>query len=229
MFKDQGEQTTLVTFLLDRTGSMQSIKADTIGGFNAYLDTLEREAGDLVEFTMLQFDSQSIDTLYAGARLSNVPRLTDETYQPRASTPLIDACVEAIKTTEELVARRKDRSRVVVVFQTDGEENASRRHQLADLVDLINRRSAEGWKFVFLGANIDAYETARAFGIADEATVAYDARRSGVLMEEAGVITALLAMGCREELYISKELKRAVGDRFDPDAAAAPADSDDAE
>jgi hypothetical protein len=229
MFKDQGEPNTLVTFLLDRTGSMQAIKADTIGGFNAYLDTLEREAGDLVEFTMLQFDSQSIDTLYAGARLSNVPRLTDETYQPRASTPLIDACVEAIKTTEELVARRKDRSRVVVVFQTDGEENASRRHQLADLVDLINRRSAEGWKFVFLGANIDAYETARAFGIADEATVAYDARRSGVLMEEAGVITALLAMGCREELYISKELKRAVGDRFDPDAAAAPADSDDAE
>ena len=227
MLHDQGKLNTLVTFLLDRTGSMQSIKADTIGGFNAYVDTLEREAGDLVEFTMLQFDSQSIDTLHAGARLVNVPRLTDETYQPRASTPLIDACVEAIKGTEELVARRKDPSRVVIVFLTDGEENASRRHQLADLVDLIRRRTDEGWQFVFLGANIDAYKTARAFGIADEATVAYDARRSGVLMEEAGVLTADVAMGCREELYFPKELKRAVGDRFDPDATVAAIESDD--
>jgi hypothetical protein len=226
MFQGEDKLHTLVTFLLDRTGSMQAIKADTIGGFNAYLDTLEREAGDLVEFTMLQFDSQSIDTLYAGARLSTVERLTDDTYQPRASTPLIDACVEAIKTTEELVAQRKDRSRVIVVFQTDGEENASRRHQLADLVDLIKRRSDEGWKFVFLGANIDAYKTARAFGIADEATVAYDARRSGMLMEEAGVLTALLAMGCAEELVFHKELKRAAGDRFDPDATAAASDAE---
>ena len=150
----------------------------------------------------------------------------DDTYQPRASTPLIDACVEAIKTTEELVAQRKDRSRVIVVFQTDGEENASRRHQLADLVDLIKRRSDEGWKFVFLGANIDAYKTARAFGIADEATVAYDARRSGMLMEEAGVLTALLAMGSAEELVFHKELKRAAGDRFDPDATAAASDAE---
>jgi hypothetical protein len=229
MFKDQGEQTTLVTFLLDRTGSMQAIKADTIGGFNAYLDTLEREAGDLVEFTMLQFDSQSIDTLHAGTRLSNVPRLTDETYQPRASTPLIDACFEAIKATEELVARRQDRSRVVVVFQTDGEENASRRRQLADLVDLIKRRSDEGWKFVFLGANIDAYRTARAFGIADGATVAYDARLSGTAMEEAAVLTADVAMGLAEELFFSTRSKRAAGDRFDPDAAAAATESGDAE
>jgi hypothetical protein len=226
MFKDQGKLNTLVTFLLDRTGSMQSIKADTIGGFNAYVDTLEREAGDLVEFTMLQFDSQSIDTLYAGARLSNVPRLTEETYQPRASTPLLDACVEAIKGTEELVARRKDPSRVVIVFLTDGEENASRRHQLADLVDLIRRRTEEGWQFVFLGANIDAYKTARAYGIADEATVAYDARRSGVLMEEAGVLTADVAMGLAEEIFFSTKSKRAAGDRFDPDATAAASDAE---
>jgi hypothetical protein len=189
---------------------------------------------------MLQFDSQSIDILYAGARLSAVARLTDETYQPRASTPLIDACFEAIKTTEELVGRRKDRSRVVVVFQTDGEENASRRHQLADLVDLIRRRSADGrsigparrtgWSGRDLGANIDAYKTARAFGIADGATVAYDPRLTGVAMEEAAVLTADVAMGCAEQkLFFPKELKRAVGDRLDPDAAAALSESGEAQ
>jgi hypothetical protein len=71
--------TTIVSFLLDRTGSMAAIKDETISGFNTYLDTLERDAGDLIAFTLLQFDSQSIDTLYAGAKLSEVRRLTPET------------------------------------------------------------------------------------------------------------------------------------------------------
>jgi hypothetical protein len=96
---------TIVSFLLDRTGSMEAIKGETIGGFNAYLDTLEREVGEIVEFTLLQFDSVSIDTLYRAARLSDVARLTAETYEPRAYTPLIDACVRTIKETEDVVAQ----------------------------------------------------------------------------------------------------------------------------
>ena len=70
-----------------------------------------------------------------------------------------------IRTTEELVAQRKDRPRVVVVFQTDGAENASREHSLDGLRDLIARRRAEDWQFVFLGADIDAYATASSLGI----------------------------------------------------------------
>jgi hypothetical protein len=220
MLHDQGEQTTtLVTFLLDRTGSMRAIKSETIGGFNGYLDMLERDVGDLIEFSLLQFDSVSIDTLYAGAGLSNVARLTDETYQPRAYTPLIDACVEAIKTTEELVARRKDRPHVVVVFQTDGEENASRRHQFVDLVDMIRRHTDEGWQFVFLGANIDAYKTARAFGIADEATLGYLAEESLFTLQRVAERIGSLAEGRLREVRFSAEEKRAAGDRFAADDA----------
>jgi hypothetical protein len=89
-------QSTIVSFILDRTGSMAAIKDETLGGFNAYLDTLESEVGDLIEFTLLQFDSQSIDTLCVGAKLSDVKRLTPETYQPRAYTPLIDACIKRL-------------------------------------------------------------------------------------------------------------------------------------
>jgi hypothetical protein len=165
-------QPTIVSFLLDRTGSMDSIKDETIGGFNAYLDALQAEAGDLVVFMLLQFDSQSIDTLYSGARLSDVERLTPETYQPRAYTPLIDACFKTIKATEETIARRRDKARVIVVFQTDGQENASREHNIEELRDLIERRKVEGWQFIFLGADIDAYETASSFGILKEATLA---------------------------------------------------------
>src|SRR5262249_57920283 len=134
---DELTRSTIVSFLLDRTGSMETIKAETIGGFNVYLDALEREAGDLVAFTLLQFDSHSIDTLYSGAKLSDVERLTPETYQPRAYTPLIDACVKTIKATEETIARRRDKARVIVVFQTDGQENASREHKIEELRDLI--------------------------------------------------------------------------------------------
>src|ERR1051325_3640349 len=104
-------QTTIVSFLLDRTGSMEAIEDETIGGFNAYLDALEAEDGDLVVFNLLQFDSQSIDTLYSGAKLSDVERLTPETYQPRAYTPLIDACFKTINATEETIARRRDKAR----------------------------------------------------------------------------------------------------------------------
>ena len=118
---------TIVSFLLDRTGSMATIKDETISGFNVYLDTLERAAGDLVTLTLLQFDSQSIDTLYAGSKLSEVQRLTPETYQPRAYTPLIDACMATVNATEEIVAQRRDTPRIIVVFQTDGDENASRK------------------------------------------------------------------------------------------------------
>ena len=79
--------------------------------------------------------------------------MTPETYLPRAYTPLIDACIKTIKATEETVARRRDRLRVIVAFQTDGEENASREHTLDKLRDLINRRKAEGWQFIFRADN----------------------------------------------------------------------------
>jgi hypothetical protein len=205
-------QTTIVSFLLDRTGSMEAIKDETIGGFNAYLDALQAEAGDLVVFTLLQFDSHSIDTLYSGARLSDVERLTPETYQPRAYTPLIDACVQTIKVTEETVAGRRDKSRVIVVFQTDGEENASRRHTLDELRDLIERRRGEGWQFIFLGADMDAYKTASNFGILKEATLAYSGKRS--LRSMTAAAESSLGYILREEpAHFSPRQKRAAGDR----------------
>jgi hypothetical protein len=106
MLEQPTEQRTIVRFLLDRTGSMDKIKAETIGGFNAYLDKLEHDAGDLLEFTLLQFDSVSIDKLHIGASLANVKRLTPESFQPRAYTPRIDASVATITATEETLTSR---------------------------------------------------------------------------------------------------------------------------
>jgi hypothetical protein len=96
---------TLVTFLLDRTGSMEPIRDDTIGAFNAYLDGLKGDDdGTPFDFTLVQFDSMSIDKIHVQVPVAKVPRLTRETYQPRASTPLIDAAYKTIVAVEESLA-----------------------------------------------------------------------------------------------------------------------------
>jgi hypothetical protein len=212
MFDQQTAQQTIVVFLLDRTGSMEAIKAETIAGFNAYLATLEQKAGDLVEFTWLQFDSLSVDMLCRDARLSEVPRLTSDTYQPRADTPLIDACLKAIEAAEERVAQRRDKASVIVVFQTDGEENASREHSLAELRERIERRKSEGWQFVFLGADIDAYTTAGSFGLAEETTIRYLGGRSCSVLRESARMLASVARGKAPRVRFSDAQKRSAAE-----------------
>lgn len=213
---DTTPRKTLVNFLLDRTGSMQRIKGDTIGGFNAYLDALEREAGDLVEFTFLTFDSISTDKICVGAALKNVARLTDGTYVPRANTPLVDAFVKLIKATEEQVAKRTDSPRVIVVAQTDGEENCSHEYTTADLTALIKRKTADGWEFVFMGANIDAYQAGHRFGVSVGSTVSYDSTRSASAFQGLAQNTAAFAMGTSASMGYSNSQKFAAGDTFVP-------------
>ena len=168
---------TLVTFLLDETGSMQSIKDDTIGGFNSYLGTLKGADGEIL-FTLLKFDSNRVEKVCVGRPLAEVAELTDATYQPGASTPLYDAAVKAIKATEE-VAAKDPAAKVIVVIQTDGHENASLVYKQADLAALVKEKTAAGWQFVFLGAGIDAYATGSALGLQGSNTMSY-ARGSSV-------------------------------------------------
>src|SRR5882672_1726210 len=163
-------QKTLVTFLLDRTGSMMAIKQDTIGGFNAYLEGLtEGDAADDTEFTFVQFDSVSIDKVCVGKPVKEVDKLTDATYSPRAWTPLIDAAFKTIKAVEVAVVGSD--KKVVICIQTDGEENASSEHTWRDLNDLIKEKTKLGWQFNFLGVGIDAYNQGAKMGIAAAATM----------------------------------------------------------
>ena len=97
---------------------MQSIKDDTIGAFNAYLGTLQKKGGG-IEFSFLQFDSISIDKICVNRPVAEVAPLTDETFQPRGSTPLIDAAYATIEAVGEAVAKPKA-PKVVICIQTDG-------------------------------------------------------------------------------------------------------------
>ena len=120
---------THIVVILDRTGSMDSIRDDTIGGFNAFLSQQKAEPS-FATLTLVQFDSQdSYEIVHRFKALDKVPDLTRETFVPRASTPLLDAIGRGINDLESSLANLAEDhrpSRVVMVIITDGAENASR-------------------------------------------------------------------------------------------------------
>jgi hypothetical protein len=126
------DRKTLITFLLDRTGSMGQIKDATIKAFNGYLDGLRGEfegtTDELIEFTFLQFDSVALETVCIAEPVGKVAYLTHASYQPRAYTPLMDACVKTIRAVAKSLEDRHDDPKIVICFQTDGEENSSTEH-----------------------------------------------------------------------------------------------------
>ena len=200
---------TQVTFVLDETGSMESIKDDTIGGFNQYLKGLQ-EAKDPIFFTLLKFDSNRVETVCNGVPVGEVKPLNADTYRPGAATPLIDACYKAIIATAEKVAGRK--RNVTIAIQTDGHENASREYSREQLVDLIKEKTKAGWVFVFLGAGIDAFSQAASFGISRDTTMTYDRDRSGETFVAMAANTASYAStGDAASMQFSDVQRRATG------------------
>jgi hypothetical protein len=208
---------TLVTFLLDRTGSMEAIRDDTIGAFNAYLDTLKQD-GDGLYFTLIQFDSMGVDKLYVNEPIKNVPPLTRETFVPRASTPLIDAAYKTIKAVEKAVSGNPS-NKVVICIQTDGQENSSTEHSWDSLNALIKEKFEAGWQFNFMGAGIDAYQQASRMGISADQTVAYSKDRVATRAAFAATAenTALYSLGRLKSTAYSKMQKHAAADKYDPD------------
>jgi hypothetical protein len=209
-------KTTFVSFLLDETGSMQSIKDDTIGGFNAYVETLQQDGAGIL-FSLVSFNSSVTQKRYVAEPIDKVEPLTDATYQPRAMTPLIDASVKIIKATDEAVRQRTDDPNVVIVMQTDGHENVSTEYTNVDLAALIKEKEAAGWQFVFLGAGLDAFAAARAAGIDIDAqqVVAYARDKSPeVFAATAANVQGYARSGMAEALRYSPEQRADVGDQY---------------
>lgn len=206
---------TLVTFLLDRTGSMEAIRDDTIGGFNAYLDGLKGGGAD-IEFTLVQFDSMSIDKICVAVPIAEVAKLTRETYQPRASTPLIDAAYKTI-TAVEASLLAAPAAKVVICIQTDGQENSSVEHNWNELNALVKEKAALGWQFNFMGVGMDAYDQGARMGIPPQATVAYDHRdsaRTEAAFRASAQTASCYAMEERDTTDYTPAEKVAAGDRF---------------
>ena len=172
---------TELVFILDRSGSMQGLERDTIGCFNRML-AKQKQADSSAFVSTVLFDNFS-EVLHDRLDIQEVAPITEREYFVRGCTALLDAVGGAIHHIGNIhkYARPEDvPEHTLFVITTDGMENASRRYS-ADRVKGMIRRQAEqyGWEFLFLGANIDAVETAGRMGIAPERAVNYHSDSAG--------------------------------------------------
>ena len=172
---------TELVFILDRSGSMSGLESDTIGGFNAMIEKQKQQEGECYVSTVL-FDDES-DVLHDRVRLENVPKMTDKDYTVRGCTALIDAIGGAIHHISNIhkYARPEDvPAHTMFVITTDGMENASRTYTSVQVKKMIEKQKEKyGWEFLFIGANIDAVETASRYGIGRDRAVNYRADAKG--------------------------------------------------
>ena len=172
---------TEIVFILDRSGSMAGLESDTIGGFNSMIKQQKKQDGECYVSTVL-FDNCS-EVLHDRLPLEKVPEMTDKDYTVRGCTALIDAIGGAIHHIENIhkYARREDvPEHTIFVITTDGQENASRTYTSENVKKMIEQKKEEcGWEFLFIGANIDAVETAARYGIDKDRAVNYNADEQG--------------------------------------------------
>jgi len=167
-------KTMRVSFILDETGSMQTVKEATISGFNEYIDTLAKDkASENVLFTLTKFNANKIDIVLNNVEISKVPHLTGETYRPTDLTPLYDAIGKTINSLGGLKGKKQH---VLVVIQTDGLENASKEYDRKKIFDMINEKKDKGWAFIFLGADQDAYIVSESIGVSRGNTMSYNSQ-----------------------------------------------------
>lgn len=158
---------TEVVFILDRSGSMSGLEADTIGGFNSLIEKQKKVEGEALISTVL-FDD-SCEVLYDRVPLDKVEPMNDRQYYVRGCTALLDAIGGAVHHIANVhkYAREEDRpEKTLFIITTDGMENASQRYDYKKVKKMVEHEQEKyGWEFLFLGANIDAIEVAGRFGL----------------------------------------------------------------
>ena len=183
---------TELVFILDRSGSMSGLESDTIGGFNAMIEKQKKQDGECYVSTVL-FDNVS-EVLHDRVSLTDIKPMTDREYTVRGCTALIDAIGGAIHHIDNVhkYARPEDvPEHTVFVITTDGMENASHKYSSDKVKRMIERQKEQhGWEFLFIGANIDAVETAAQYGISKDRAVNYNADEVGthILYESVSAV-----------------------------------------
>ncbi len=180
--KNAAEKKTELICILDRSGSMEGLEADTIGSFRAMLDKQKTLPGRLAVTTVL-FD-HLYEPLYTHCDIQNVPPLTDKEYFVRGSTAMLDAVgltINQMKKDFRKLPKEEKPDDVIFFITTDGYENASTRFSYADIRKKIeNAKEKHGWHFIFSAANIDEHEVGEALGVDDDCIISYAPTGEGV-------------------------------------------------
>lgn len=205
---------TELVFILDRSGSMRGLEADTIGGFNAMIEKQQKAEGDAFVSTVL-FDT-TCEVLHDRVPLKDVQPLTDRDYTVRGCTALLDAIGNAIHHIGNVhkYAREEDvPEHTMFIITTDGMENASHHYSSEQVKQMIERqKSQRGWEFLFLGANIDAVETARHLGIAEDRAVTYHADAKGTRLNFDVLSQAVFC--CRSGAQLERNWKSRIDEDY---------------
>ena len=187
---------TELVFILDRSGSMSGLEKDTIGGFNSMIEKQKKQEGECYISTVL-FDNES-EVIHDRVKLSEIKPMTEDDYYVRGCTALIDAIGGAIHHIGNVhkYARPEDvPEHTMFIITTDGMENASHRYTSDKVKTLISyQKEKYGWEFLFIGANIDAVETAAQYGINPDRAVNYNADEKGTKILYATVSESICQM-----------------------------------
>lgn len=172
---------TELVFILDRSGSMSGLESDTIGGFNSMLEKQKKQEGEVLVSTVL-FNQESA-VLHDRKNIREIAPLTAEDYQVGGCTALIDAignAVHHIRNVHKYIREEDVPENTLFVITTDGLENASRKYDSDTVKSMVKAQQEKGWNFLFLGANIDAVETAGRFGISRDFAANFRNDASGI-------------------------------------------------
>lgn len=200
---------TELVFIVDRSGSMAGLESDTIGGLNATLNKNRKVDGECLVSIVL-FDNMS-EVLVDRVPLEQVGNLTEEQYQVRGCTALLDAVGDSVRFMEKVQRILPEDHRaenVIFTIITDGMENASTHRSYREVKHMIEAQQEKGWEFIFLGANIDAAAEAGRMGIRADRATQY-------VSDGQGTEIAYEAMACAQ---VSRRMKGVVSESW----AAAP-------
>ncbi|MEG1922929.1 MAG: hypothetical protein RR307_00515 [Clostridia bacterium] len=201
------ENLTELVFLLDRSGSMQGLERDVIGGFNSLITKQKNEKG-IAKVTTVLFDDD-YEMLYSRKNLTEVKDMSVKEYYVRGSTALLDAIGKSINDIGKQLSDTPESerpSKVLFVITTDGYENASKEYTVEQVKTLITQqKEVYNWEFLFLGANIDAIKTACSFGISNDRASNFVADEQGVNVCMNGVGSAISSLRRGKKIECWKE------------------------
>ena len=172
-----------LVFILDKSGSMHGLEADTIGGFNSVIDEQKKLEGEVMVTTVLF--SNASETVHDRVSICDIKPMTENDYRTGGCTALLDAVGGTIEHIEKIhkYARAEDvPEKTMFVITTDGLENASRRFRGDQVRRMVEKKKEEGWDFIFLASNIDAAEAANNLGVGAENSAQFDATPVGSRM-----------------------------------------------
>ncbi len=205
---------TEMVFILDKSGSMSGLEADTIGGFNSMVERQRKEEGEALVSTVLFSDDSTV--IHDRVDLRKIEPMTDRQYYVGGCTALIDAIGGAIHHIGNVhkYAREEDRpEHTIFVITTDGMENASRLYTSDEVKRMVQRQKEKyGWEFLFLAANIDAVETAARFGIEEERAVQFHSDSAGQQLNYEVVSEAVCSV--RESRPLGRAWKKRIEEDY---------------